>query len=125
VSAELGQRFWRLLTDYERLTQDESVAIRARDFDAVDSLQGGKPALFDELCGLAARIGLDRQNAALSTRLDALTALETASEKALAAMLDETRTERQNLDSARQRLRSLNTSYGPDPRQHQAFCAHG
>ena len=125
MSTELERRFWRLLTDCERLTQDESVAIYARDFDAVDSLQSRKAALLEELCGLAAKTGLNRQNATLSTRLDALAALGSSSGKALAAMLDETRTERQNLDSARQRLRGLNTSYAPDPCRPQAFCAHG
>lgn len=125
MSTKLEQRFWRLLTDYERLTQDASVAIHARDFDAVDRLQSLKSALFDELCGLAARIGLNRQSAALSVRLDALTTLETASEKALATMLDESRAERRNLDQARQRLRGLNSSYGPDSRRPQAFHAHG
>lgn len=125
MNTEPEQRFWRLLTDYERLTQDESVAIHARDFDAVDSLQARKPPLLEELCILAGKTGLNRQNATLSTRLDALSALETSSSEALAAMLDESRAERQNLDSARQRLRGLHTSYGPDPRRPQAFCAHG
>ena len=125
VNTEFERRFWRLLTDYERLAQDESVAIHARDFDAVDSLQVRKPPLLDELCALAEKVGLNRGNAALSKRLDALAAIETGSEAALAAMLDGSRLERQNLDSARQRLRSLNTSYGPDPSWHRAFSAHG
>ncbi len=125
MSTKLEQRFWRLFTDYERLTQDESVAIHARDFDAVDKLQSGKPALFEELCGLAAKVGIDRRNTVLSTRLDALTTLETASEQRLAVMLRETRAERQNLDLVRQRLRGLNSSYGPDSRRPQAFHAHG
>lgn len=125
MKTEFERRFWRLLSDYERLAQDESVAIHAQDFDAVDSLQARKPPLLDELCALAGEIGLNRGNAALAERLDALTSLETSSESALAAMLDGSRTERQNLDAARQRLRSLNTSYGPDPRWHRAFSAHG
>lgn len=125
MSTDCERRFWRLLTDYERLAQDESVAIHARDFDAVESIQSRKPALFDELCGLAAKAGLNRQNATLSIRLDALTTLETASSTALAAMLNEARTERQTLDAARQRLRGLNTSYGPDPHRAQTFFAHG
>lgn len=125
MSTKHGHRFWRLLTDYERLTQDESVAIHMRDFDALDRLQSLKPALFDELCGLAAPLGLDRQNPALALRLDALAKREAASAAALAMMLDEGRTERQNLDAARLRLRGLNTSYGPEARPAQAFCAHG
>ena len=125
MKTESERRFWRLLSDYERLAQDESVAIGAQDFDAVDSLQVRKPPLLDELCALAGKMGLNRENTGFSTRLDALTALETASEAALAAMLDGSRIERKNLDSARQRLRSLNTSYGPDPRWHRAFSEHG
>jgi hypothetical protein len=125
VNTELERRFWRLLTDYERLTQDESVAIHARDFDAVDGLQARKPPVLKELCALAGKTGLNRQNAPLAKRLAALERLETSSEEALATMLDESRTERQNLDSARQRLRSLHTSYGPDSHRPQAFCAHG
>ena len=125
MSTDCERRFWRLLTDYERLAQDESVAIHARDFDAVESIQPRKPPLLEALCSLAREAGLNRQNTTLSTHLDALTALETASSAALAAMLSEARTERQNLDAARQRLRGLNTSYGPDPHRQQGFCAHG
>ncbi len=125
MNTEAERRFWRLLTDYERLAKDESVAIHARDFEALESIQTRKPALLDALCALAGNGGPDRAHPALSARLDALTALGDACSEALATMQRDARTERRNLDAARQRLRGLNTTYGPDPRQQQAFCAHG
>jgi len=125
VSKALEQRFWRGLAAYERLTADEAVAIRARDFDAVEDFQSRKPALLDELCVLAAGAGLSRRTPALSSRIEHLTAIETANAEAVAAMLGEARRERQNLDLARQRLRSLNTLYGPEPTRQQSFCVHG
>ena len=125
MSKALEQRFWRGLAAYERLTDDESVAIRARDFDAVADLQSRKPALLDELGVLAAGAGLSRRTPALSSRIERLTATETANAEAVATMLGEARRERQSLDLARQRLRRLHTLYGPEPTRQQSFCDHG
>lgn len=118
-------RFWRGLVAYERLTDDEAVAIRARDFDAVESIHARKPVLLDELCVLASAAGLSRQTPALSTRIERLTAAENANAEAVATMLGQARLERQSLDLARQRLRSLSTLYGPEPNRQQSFCVHG
>ena len=125
MSKTLEQRFWRGLAAYERLTDDESVAIRARDFDAVEDIHSRKPALLDELCALAAGAGLSRRTPALSCRIERLTTTETANAEAMATMLGEARRERQNLELARQRLRSLSTLYGPEPTRQQSFCVHG
>lgn len=125
MSKTLEERFWRGLAAYERLTDDESVAIRARDFDAVEDIQSRKPALLDELCVLAAGAGLSRRTPALSRRIERLTTTEAANAEAVATMLGEARRERQNLELARQRLRSLSTLYGPEPTRQQSFCVHG
>ena len=103
----MEQRFWRGLAAYERLTDDESVAIRARDFDAVEDIHSRKPALLDELCVLAAGAGLSRRTPALSCRIERLTTTETANAEAVATMLGAARRERQNLELARQRRRKL------------------
>lgn len=125
MSKILERRFWRLLRDYERLTQDESVAIRARDFDALDSLHARKPAVLEALCALGVQAGFDRRTADLGARIERLTAAETANAESMATMLGEARLERQNLEVARQRLRSLNTLYGPEATREQGFCVHG
>ncbi|KAB2648379.1 MAG: hypothetical protein DVB27_01030 [Verrucomicrobia bacterium] len=125
MSKTMEQRFWRGLAAYERLTDDESVAIRARDFDAVEDIHSRKPALLDELCVLAAGAGLSRRTPALSCRIERLTTTETANAEAVATMLGAARRERQNLELARQRLRSLSTLYGPEPTRQQSFCVHG
>ncbi len=125
MSNALELRFWRGLAAYERLTDDEAAAVRARDFAAVEDIQSRKPALLDELCVLASGAGLSRRTPALSSRIERLTATETANAEAVAAMLGEARRELQSLDLARQRLRSLNTLYGPEPTRQQSFCVHG
>lgn len=125
MSKILERRFWRLLRDYERLTQDESVAIRARDFDAVENIHARKPAVLAALCTIGAQAGFDRRTADLGARIERLTAAETANAEIMATMLGEARLERQNLEAARLRLRSLNTLYGPEPAREQGFCVHG
>ena len=125
MSEELEQRFWRGLAAYERLTDDEAVAIRARDFDSLEDLQSRKPGLLDELCVLAAGAGLSRRTPALSGRIERLTATETTNAEAVATMLGEARRERRSLELARQRLRSLSTLYGPEPARQHGFCVHG
>ncbi|MCE9612505.1 MAG: hypothetical protein K8R23_20080 [Chthoniobacter sp.] len=125
MSKIIERRFWLLLSVYERLTQDESVAIRARDFDTVDSIHARKPAVLEELCGMGARVGFDRKTAELGVRIERLTATETANAELIVEMLGEARLERQNLEVARQRLRSLNTLYAPESARAEGFCVHG
>ena len=69
--------------------------------------------------------GFDRRTADLGARIERLTAAETANAESMATMLGEARLERQNLEVARQRLRSLNTLYGPEATREQGFCVHG
>lgn len=125
MSRNLERRFWRLLSAYERLTQDEAVALRERDFDALGSIHARKPAVLEEMCAVAARTGLDRRTAELGLRIEKLTVAETANAETLETMLGAARIERQSLDVARQRLRSLSTLYGPEPSSQPGFCVHG
>ncbi len=107
------QHFWRLLTDYERLTQNEAASLGAGDFEEIAAIQARKDFLLEKLQSLALEAGLDRGNQELSRRVDVVLANQTRNKKLIDAMLKRARAERQNLEAARQRLRGLGTHYKP------------
>ena len=97
--------FWRLLTEYERLTQNETVSLGSEDFGEVDAIQTCKDALLVKLSLFATEAGLDRRNRELSRRIDLVIEGERGNEKLVAAMVARAAMEKQSLDAARQRLR--------------------
>jgi hypothetical protein len=117
------RNFWRLLAAYERLTQDESAAIGAGDFDAVNAIQGTKEAILPTLLVFSTEAGLDRDNAEFVQRIDAILCRLVETEAQLATRLAEARTERLQVDHARQRLRELGGAYGEKP-DRTPFSAH-
>jgi len=125
VNPQDSPKFWRLLLDYERLTQDESVSIHARDFDAVATIQVRKPAILEALHKLSRSEGFNLRHPLLVNRIEELVALEQSSAKALNFMITAARAERQSIEAASQRLRSLNASYTTHSHEHKTFCAHG
>ena len=118
------RNFWRLLADYERLTQNESVSLGARDFDEVESIQLCKDPLLVKLESYASEAGLDRRNAELSRRIDIVLASERRNEKLVGAMVARAGLERQSLEAARLRLRELGSVYVPEKSERTAFSAH-
>jgi len=125
VNPQDSPKFWRLLLDYERLTQDESVNIHARDFDTVAAIQAKKPPILEALHKLSRSEGFNLRHPLLVSRIDELVALEQSSSQALHSMINAARAERQSIEVASQRLRSLNSSYTTHSHEHQTFCAHG
>lgn len=116
--------FWRLLADYERLTIDESAALGGGDFDGLAVLQDLKDPLLETMRTLANDAGLDRTHPELASRVDRALSHAHQNRKLIDNMLSRARTERQNLDAAKLRLRGLGTAYGLDGAERPAFSAH-
>lgn len=121
---DAARNFWRLLADYERLTQNESVSLAARDFVEVESIQVCKDWLLVKLESYASEAHLDRRNAELSSRIDLVLASERRNEKLVGAMVARAGLERRSLEAARQRLRELSSAYLTEKSGRTAFSAH-
>ena len=115
--------FWRLLTDYERLTQNETVSLGSEDFAQVENIQACKDSLLVKLSLFATEAGLDRRNRELSRRIDLVIEGERANEKLVAAMVARAAMEKQSLDAARLRLRELGSIYVHEKPEHRSFNA--
>jgi len=116
--------FWRLLADYEHLTRNESAALVAGAFEELAVLQDLKDPVLDKLRQLARETGLDRTHPQLASRVDQILRHAERNKQLIEMMLSRAHVERQNLDSARQRLRGLGAAYGPLPVP-AGFSAHG
>ena len=121
---DAARNFWRLLADYERLTQNESVSLAARDFVEVESIQSCKDLLLVKLESYASEAQLDRRNAELSSRIDVVIESERRNEKLIGAMVARASLERRSLEAARQRLRELGSAYLFEKSGRTAFSAH-
>ena len=124
---DMGQalRFWRLFTDCERLTQDEWVALRDRDFEAVARIQAAKAALLPDLQSLGGDARRASRDEGFTNRFAGLIAAEERNLSQIQSMLREARIERLDLSAARQRLRELAAGYGSNPPLSRHFLAHG
>ena len=121
---DAARNFWRLLADYERLTQNESVSLAARDFAEVESILVCKDLLLVKLESYANEAHLDRRNAELSRRIDLVLASERRNEKLIGAMVARAGLERRSLEAARLRLRELGGAYLSEKSGRTAFSAH-
>jgi hypothetical protein len=108
-----NQQFWRLLSDYERLTQNEAAALGTEDFEEVASIHMRKDSLLERMQSLASEAGLNRENEELGRRVEALLAKQARNKALIDEMLVRADAERQNIEGARHRLRGLGTHYKP------------
>ena len=115
--------FWRLLTEYERLTQNETVSLGSEDFAEVEAIQTCKDAQLVKLSLFATEAGLDRRNRELSRRIDLVLDGERGNERLVAAMVARAAMERQSLDAARLRLRELGSIYIHEKSERRTFSA--
>ena len=119
-----GERdFWRLLTEYERLTRNESFSIKSEDFAEVAAIQKCKDSILAKLQALGAECGLDRRNSELSRRMDKLIESEQRNEQLLGTMAVRACTKLRSLDATRSRLRGLGNSYVSEKSEHRSFSA--
>ena len=103
--------FWRLLGDYERISHDETAAIRAEDFETAATIQTLKATLFAALENGGRELGINRSEASFDERLEKIADAERANEAFVKQLLDLNAAERKTLDTARARLRGLLNSY--------------
>ena len=121
---DAARDFWRLLTEYERLTQNETVSLGSEDFAEVEAIQSCKDSLLVKLSAFASEAGLDRRNRELSRRIDLVLDGERRNEKLVGAMVARACLERQSLDAARLRLRELGNIYVREKPERKSFSAH-
>ena len=118
------QDFWRLLGDYERLMKNESAALLAGAFEDLAVIQDLKDPVLEKMREFARLAGIDRSHPELTSRIDQLLIHAERNKRLIETMLSRAHIERQNLDSARQRMRGLGTAYRPDL-ERSAFSARG
>ena len=103
--------FWRLLADYERISRDETTAIRGEDFETAAGIQAIKALLFATLEDSGRELGIDRRQASFHARLEKIADDERANQAFVKQLLARNAAERRTLDTARSRLRGLLHSY--------------
>lgn len=103
--------FWRLLADYERISRDETTAIRGEDFETAAAIQALKAVLFATLEDTGRDLGIDRRQPSFHERLEKIAVGERANQAFVKQLLARNTAERKSLDTARSRLRGLLHSY--------------
>ena len=103
--------FWRLLADYERISRDETTAIRGEDFETAATIQALKALLLATLEDSGRSLGIDRREASFHARLEKIAAAARANQLFVKQLLARNAAERRTLDTARSRLRGLLHSY--------------
>lgn len=109
--------FWSLLAAIERTTQLESEALDSRDFRSLEVLHEAKRVDFARLVSLGQRIGIDRSDARLAERLQALEMAERRNEAIAQQGAAQIREELNGLSTGQRRLRSLKHTYADEADQ--------
>lgn len=109
--------FWALLEAIERTTRLEAQALEARDFSSLEILHEAKRADFVRLVALGRRLGIDRSNPALASRLKELERAERRNEEAARQGAMQIRAELAGLSTGQRRLRSLKDAYADEDGQ--------
>ncbi len=126
VTAASASAFWRLLGDYERTCNDETVALRAEDFQSAETIQILKATLFAALQESSRELGIDRSHPAFHERLEAIASGERANEVFVQHLLASNVAEQKSLHAALARLRWLQHSYASArPEGSGSFFARG
>lgn len=121
-----SSHFWRLLSDYESSSRDETTALRAQDFETVATIQALKAVILAAMEQSGREIGIDRRQASLHERLEKIAAGERANHAFVTELLTGNSAERITLKAARSRLRALLHSYVLlDPPSGGSFLARG
>ena len=105
-------KFWRLLTDYEALTRQETVAVWHRNYPSLEEAQRLKAAIFPVLTRLGLELHLNRQNCPeLRQRLEAVSATEATNLEAITMQRAEAHRRLGELAASRQRLHKVGKNY--------------
>ena len=111
MKPKVPPRLDRLLGEYERLTRDEGAALRTRDFTRLAEIHAFKPALLSAIVEEGTSLGLDRRVLWFDDCLLAIAAIERENVNVTARGLIQLTVQRENLVSARKRLRCLGHAY--------------
>ena len=103
--------FWALLLKVERLTQLERAALSSKNYSILEELHQTKRSTFSQMADLGARLGLNRSNLDLRTRLEALERLEQENLRDAQSAVEALRGELTSLASEAQNLRSFREAY--------------
>jgi hypothetical protein len=109
--------FWALLEAIERTTRLEAQALEARDFNSLEILHEAKRSDFVRLVGLGRRLGIDRTNPTLASRLQELEWAERRNEEVARQGAMQIREELAGLSTGQRRLRSLKDAYADEDGQ--------
>ncbi|MEI6870750.1 MAG: hypothetical protein WCL08_00570 [Verrucomicrobiota bacterium] len=107
--------FWALLLEVERFTQLERAALSGKNYSILEELHQKKRSTFSQMAGLGARLGLNRSNLDLRTRLEALERLEQENLRDAQSAVEALRGELTSLASEAQSLRSFRDAYAGEP----------
>lgn len=110
----MDTKFLRLLGDFERLTQDESTALRERNFPYLADIHRTKAEILLDLCELSRSRGIDFLAPSLKGRIRNLIESEKANIKLLDDYMTANIAARHNAQAATRRLRSLGRVYTID-----------
>lgn len=105
------QKFWRLLGDYERLTQNETTALLEFNLPVLREIQDKKPAFFRDLAECGEQCGLDCKNPEVARRFNLLAQAQQRNEAFIAGFLAKRRGEMDSLNRAVGQIRFLRASY--------------
>ena len=126
ATAASESAFWRLLGDYERTCEDETVALHAEDFQVAETIQILKATLLAALQEGGRVLGIDRSHPAFHERLEAIASGERANEVFVQGLLARNVAEQKSLHTALARLRGLQHSYvSARPAGSGSFFARG
>ena len=105
-------KFWRLLTDYEALTRQETVAVWHRDYPSLEEAQRLKAVILPVWQRLGGELHLNRLNCPeLRQRLDAISAREGTNLEAITAQREDAQRRLGALAATRQRLHKVGRNY--------------
>ena len=93
--------FWRLLGDYERISRDETTAIRGEDFETAATIQALKAVLFATLENTGRDLGIDRRQASFDERLEKIASGERANQAFVKQLLARNIADRKTLEIGR------------------------
>lgn len=104
-------KFYRLLTAYEKLTVEETTALRERNFVYFSNIRETKPRILPELLELATALDIKVKDPSVTERMLKIIETGQANTRLVEGYIAELTATRQNAIAAAKRLKSLSTIY--------------
>jgi len=107
-------KFYRLLSAYEKLTVEETTALRERNFVYFSSIRDTKPLILPEMLELAKALEIHTKDPTVKDRMLKIIQMGQANTQLVEGYLAENNATRQNAMAAIKRLKSLSRIYNQD-----------